>query len=126
MAQIHVDVIADQRQYALRAIHQNHGLILPESFVRGIRHMGYRTNVEAIAELVDNSIQAYAETVDIVFGYDQQGSERKPTHLAIVEDGHGMDPEMLRFAMMWGGTHRENDRGGLGRRTPRASIAPFL
>ncbi|WP_353843298.1 ATP-binding protein [Mesorhizobium sp.] len=26
-----------------------------------------------------------------------------------------MAPEMLRLAMMWGGTHRENDRAGLGR-----------
>lgn len=108
-------VIAAQRQYAFRARHQNLGLVIPEAFVRGIRHMGYRTNIEAIAELVDNSIQAYAETVDIVLGYDAEGSARKPTHLAIIDDGHGMDPDMLRFAMMWGGTHRENDRGGLGR-----------
>lgn len=34
------------------------GLVAPEAFVRGIRHIGYRSNVEAIAELVDNSIQA--------------------------------------------------------------------
>lgn len=115
MTKLHSNIIAAQRQYAFRARHQNLGLIVPEAFVRGIRHMGYRTNVEAIAELVDNSIQAYAETVDIVFGYDVQGSVRKPTHLAIIDDGHGMDRDMLRFAMMWGGTHRENDRGGLGR-----------
>ncbi|MDP1598441.1 ATP-binding protein [Phenylobacterium sp.] len=115
MTQIHTEVIAAQRQYALRALSQSLGLVVPEAFVRGIRHLGYRTNVEAIAELVDNSIQAYAETVDIVFGYDADESTRKPTHLAIVDDGHGMDPDMLRFAMMWGGTHRENDRHGLGR-----------
>jgi hypothetical protein len=89
--------------------------MVPQAFVRGIRHIGYRTNVEAIAEFVDNSIQAYAETVDVVFGYDGDGSARTPTHLAVIDDGHGMDPDMMRFAMMWGGTHRENDRGGLGR-----------
>ncbi|EGY00298.1 hypothetical protein AZA_48819 [Nitrospirillum viridazoti Y2] len=115
MAQLHAQIIATQKQYALRARNQNLSLIVPESFIRGIRHMGYRSNVEAIAELVDNSIQAYAETIDIVFGYDANGSTRKPTHLAIIDDGHGMDPDMIRFAMMWGGTHRENDRGGLGR-----------
>ena len=26
-----------------------------------------------------------------------------------------MIPEMIRFAVMWGGTHRENSREGLGR-----------
>lgn len=115
MTQLHAKVIAAQRQYASQARNQSFGLIVPEAFVRGIRHMGYRTSVEAIAELVDNSIQSYAETIDIVFGYDADGSARKPTHLAVIDDGHGMDPDMMRFAMMWGGTHRENDRGGLGR-----------
>ena len=88
---------------------------MPEAFVRGIRHIGYKSNVEAIAELVDNSIQAYAEHVDLIFGYANDGSGRKPNHLAVIDDGHGMAPAMMRFAMMWGGTHRENDRSGLGR-----------
>lgn len=111
----HAELIAAQRQYVLRVRDQNLGLIAPKAFVRSIRHLGYRSNIEAIAELVDNSIQAYAENVDIVFGYDGEGSARKPTHLAVIDDGHGMDPDMIRFAMMWGGTHRENDRVGLGR-----------
>lgn len=115
MGQTHATMIARQRNYARRkADGGTFGLIVPEAFVRGIRHMGYRSNVEAIAELVDNSIQAYAETVEIAFGYDAD-STRKPTHLAVIDDGHGMDPEMMRFAMMWGGTHREDDRTGLGR-----------
>jgi len=37
------------------------GLIVPETFVRGIRSIGYKSNVQALAELIDNSIQAYAE-----------------------------------------------------------------
>lgn len=91
------------------------GLVAPEAFVRGIRHIGYRSNVEAIAELVDNSIQAYAQRVDLVSGFAEAGQPTRPVQLAIIDDGHGMKPKMLRFAMMWGGTHRENDRSGLGR-----------
>jgi hypothetical protein len=91
------------------------GLVAPEAFVRGIRHIGYRSNVEAIAELVDNSIQAYAQRVDLMSGFADGGQLKRPVQLAIVDDGHGMSPAMLRFAMMWGGTHRENDRSGLGR-----------
>jgi len=91
------------------------GIIVPEAFVRGIRHIGYKSNIEALAELVDNSIQAYAERVDLVLGYANGGSSAKPEQLAVIDDGHGMSPDMLRLAMMWGGTHRENDRLGLGR-----------
>lgn len=91
------------------------GLVAPEAFVRGIRHIGYRSNVEAIAELVDNSIQAYAQRVDLVSDFADVRQIKRPVQLAIVDDGHGMSPAMLRFAMMWGGTHRENDRSGPGR-----------
>ncbi len=108
--------IAAQGKYAAaRSGGGKLGLTVPEAFVRGIRHIGYRSNVEAIAELIDNSIQAYAERIDLVFGYDGSTSSKKPRQLAIVDDGHGMAAEMMRLAMMWGGTHRENDRGGLGR-----------
>lgn len=90
------------------------GIVVPTAFIQGVRHIGYKTNVEAIAELVDNSIQAYAERIDLVFGYGE-GSNKKPKQLAVMDDGHGMTPDMIRLAMMWGGTHRENDRNGLGR-----------
>lgn len=93
----------------------DNGLVATEAFVRGIRHIGYRSNVDAIAELVDNSIQAYAQRVDVVFGTADIEHSKRPSQLAVIDDGHGMGPEMLRHAMMWGGTDRENDRGGLGR-----------
>lgn len=109
-------VLSSQRKYAdLRLRQSQIGLTIPEAFVRGIRHIGYRSNSDAIAELIDNSIQAYSLRVDLVFGYDESASLKKPSRLAVVDDGHGMAPEMLRLAMMWGGTHRENDRTGLGR-----------
>lgn len=105
-----------QRQYSRASkIDADPGLVASEAFVRGIRHIGYRSNVEAIAELVDNSIQAYAQRVDLVSDFADAGQTTRLAQLAIVDDGHGMRPGMLRFAMMWGGTHRENDRSGLGR-----------
>lgn len=109
--------ITRERQHRGRAGRDERelGLVVPESFVRGIRHIGYKSNVEALAELIDNSIQAYAEHVELVFGYSEASSAAKPQQLAVIDDGHGMDPHMLRVAMMWGGTHRENDRSGLGR-----------
>jgi hypothetical protein len=64
---------------------------------------------------VDNSIQAYAQRVDLVLGFADAGQSVRPVQLAVIDDGHGMGATLLRVAMMWGGTHRENDRSGLGR-----------
>ena len=108
--------IAAQRAYVAEAERRTKfGLLIPEAFVRGIRDLGYRSNSDALAELIDNSIQAFADRVDVIFGYEGTGSEKKPTQMAVLDNGHGMDPAMIRMAMMWGGTHRENDRAGLGR-----------
>lgn len=109
-------VLASQRDYTNRHTSDaKFGLMVPEAFVRGIRDLGYRSNGGAISELIDNALQAGAGRVDVVFGYEGAGSTNKPTQLAIVDNGHGMAPAMIRAAMMWGGTHRENDRTGLGR-----------
>lgn len=108
--------LSAQRQYCRASkLDADPGLVVSEAFVRGIRHIGYRSNVEAIAELVDNSIQAYAQRVDLIFSFAEAGQRTRPVQLAVLDDGHGMNPAMLRVAMMWGGTHRENDRNGLGR-----------
>ena len=91
------------------------GLVVPEAFVRGIRDLGYRSNGDALAELIDNAVQAYADRVDVLFGFEGGTSTKKPAQVAVVDNGHGMEPDMIRMAVMWGGTHRENDRNGLGR-----------
>lgn len=90
------------------------GLTVGDAFVRGIRDLGYKSNADALAELIDNSHQAGATRVDVAFGYDE-GSDKKPVALAVIDDGHGMEPDMIRLAVLWGGTHREGDRSGMGR-----------
>ncbi len=61
------------------------------------------------------------------FGYKKSNSARKkPDMLAVIDDGHGMDPMMIRAAVVWGGTHRHNDRAGFGRYgygLPSASVS---
>jgi hypothetical protein len=102
-----------QRSYARRMAAEGYdfGLTHGEAFVRGIRDLGYKSTATAIDELVDNSEQAGAQQVHVFF--DDLG--RDPTWLAIADDGHGIPPEMIRLAVIWGGTHRENDRKGFGR-----------
>lgn len=89
------------------------GLTVAEAFVRGIRDIGYRSTGTALDELIDNAIQAEADTILIAFQLDR--TRRKPVALAVIDNGCGMSPTMCRLAAIWGGTHRENDRSGFGR-----------
>lgn len=113
--QIHPELGA-QREYIKQLKLEGFGfeLVAAEAFIRGIRDIGYKSTATALDELIDNSIQAGATNVNVVFGYSSK-NDNKPNKIAIIDDGHGMDPDMLRVAMIWGGTHRENDRKGFGR-----------
>jgi Histidine kinase-, DNA gyrase B-, and HSP90-like ATPase len=106
------DLLA-QRHYTEKIDH-DFGLTIAGAFVRGIRDIGYKDTATALYEDIDNSIQAEATKVLVTFGYGP-GSDAKPESIAIVDNGHGMDPEMVRLSVIWGGTHRENDRTGFGR-----------
>ena len=108
--------LAGQRQYVnnLGDSDDHFALVAAEAFVRGIRDIGYKNTATALDELIDNSIQAGSTKIAIAFGYGK-ASDTKPDRLVVIDNGHGMDPIMVRAAMMWGGTHRENNRLGLGR-----------
>src|SRR5262245_52940356 len=91
-------------------------IIFVDAFLRGMRDLGYKSPVWALAELIDNAVQAAATKIDVLLGYGSENRSRsKPDHVAIVDNGVGMIPEMLTYAVMWGGTDRENDRTGFGR-----------
>jgi hypothetical protein len=92
-----------------------YGLVLANAFVKGMRDIGYKSTAFALDELIDNAIQAGARNIHVAFGYTAKGPEKKPDMLAIIDDGHGMDPLMVRASVIWGGTHRHNDRTGFGR-----------
>ena len=83
-----------------------------EAFVESMRSTRYDHTGTAIDELNDNAIEAGANTISIAFDND-----KKPTGIAVIDNGHGMQPNMLRRAAAWGGTHRHNSskREGMGR-----------
>lgn len=96
-------------------------LVATESFVRGMRDSGYKNTGTALDELIDNAIEAQANEISIIINFAEGSTSKKKLNtavggaLAVVDNGHGMDPEMIQLATMWGGTHRENRRDGLGR-----------
>jgi hypothetical protein len=90
---------------------QGISLISPAEFIHGMRHGGYRSPASAIAELVDNAIEAEATTVDVKLSTD---SDELP-FVEVLDNGTGMTPRVLRQCLQFGGTSRFNSREGMGR-----------
>jgi hypothetical protein len=98
-------------------------LMVGDAFVRGMRDIGYKSTSFALAELIDNAMQASATRIDIVFGFD---SGTTPTQIAIIDNGYGMDPKMVRASLVWGAGTRAEDRTGFGKYgygLPSASVS---
>lgn len=76
--------------------------------IRSLRDMGYDF-VQAVADVVDNSIEAGATLVAIDIEFDGDDS-----WLRIADNGRGMTPEQLREAMRFG-AEREYDVDNLGK-----------
>jgi hypothetical protein len=87
--------------------------------VAAMRDSGYRNAAYAIAELVDNAVQAGAHAVEIVCKEDevlvQQRTRRRVKQIAVIDNGSGMKSEVLRKALQFGNGERLGDRSGIGR-----------
>src|SRR5438128_5667645 len=89
-------------------------IIKLDNFIVATRDSGYKGTTSAIAELVDNSLQAGARQVQIWIEKDP-ADETYPLVVAVQDDGHGMDTATLLQALRFGGSTRFNDRSGTGR-----------
>lgn len=105
-------------------------VIPPRLAVKAMRDSGYKNTAYALAELIDNSIQAEASVVE-VFCIEKRAlvnerERRRISEIAVLDNGTGMDPVVLRLALQFGnGTHLD-DRSGIGRfgmGLPNASIS---
>lgn len=64
--------------------------------IRSLRDLGYDF-VQAVADIIDNSIVAKATHVDVDIVFDGDDS-----WVRIADNGRGMNPEQLREAMRYG------------------------
>ena len=108
----------------------NNQLFLPEMTVQAMRDSRYRHPANAIAELIDNSIDARADNVELLI---QEKQIRVNTRnvwrvhkVAVLDDGHGMSSgtlvQALRFGarVQSGATHRI---GKYGMGLPTSSVS---
>lgn len=110
----------------------NHSIVPVKLAVKAMRDNGYKNAAYAIAELIDNSIQAGAKSVELVCAEDEFQANQKVmkriTNIAILDNGKGMDADTLRMALQFGnGTNLTIDKqtgiGKFGMGLPSASIS---
>ncbi|WP_133408273.1 ATP-binding protein [Parashewanella tropica] len=94
--------------------------IIPASLaITSMRDSGYKTAAHAIAELIDNSIQATATNVQLLcIDKSKQGGLRAVKHVdqvAIFDDGKGMAKHVLQQALQFGGGLHREDSSGIGK-----------
>lgn len=86
---------------------------------------GYRDTASAISELVDNSIQANAKSVDVIIVQDKRNRD-EIIDVMIIDDGDGMDQDQFQFALQRSSGTRAGAKKGLGKYgegLPNASLS---
>src|SRR5688500_18667471 len=95
------------------------------------KNAGYKSTVHALAELIDNSVEADATHVFVILMVDRESRLQK---IAVADNGNGMKPDSLQRAICEkSGEHldRQNGSGAGARRKfgkygvglPKASIS---
>lgn len=93
-------------------------IVSSDMTIKAMRDSGYKSTAHAIAELIDNGIEAKADLVEL-FAVESvhRRTERARYHIekiAVMDNGDGMDRPTLRRSLRFGvGTRQE--RKGIGR-----------
>jgi len=110
----------------------NVSIVPADLAIKAMQDAGYKNAAYAIAEIIDNSVQADSKKVDLLCSeeyLDINGRQySRINELAIVDNGCGMDKEVLQQALQFGNGTRlqpKNQKGigkfGMG--LPSASIS---
>lgn len=87
-----------------------------KKLIDSMRYSGYKNPTHAVAELIDNSIEAGAKHVELLCmsEWNDDKSRYVVKEIAVLDDGDGMDKETLRRALKFGDGTR-SDTGSIGR-----------
>lgn len=87
--------------------------------LNALRQVGYRNTATAVAELVDNSIEAEAKKITVITLSDREPVAKRTVYrvqkIAVLDDGKGMSPDDLGRCLSLGWGTRLDTREGLGR-----------
>ena len=100
---------------------QSISMINNEAYIKSLRSSGYRDAAMALGELIDNSLQAGANNVDLMIKeqytriHNRKNKSWEILEIGVMDDGCGMSAELVQKALVLGeGTHRD-DREGMGK-----------
>lgn len=110
--------------------HQAAPLLSGVQTVKSIRDTGYKGTDYAIAELIDNAVDAGAENITVTIVEEAKPSAqrvtRRVTEILVLDDGEGMGPERANLALSFGGSGEYDSRMNIGRfgmGLPQASVS---
>ncbi len=86
--------------------------------IDSLRDNGYRDTAMALSELLDNSIQANANKIEIILMQRLSSTERREwlvNEIFVVDNGDGMDEKTLETSLRFGGGTRHGASKGLGK-----------
>ena len=107
-------------------------IVSPKLTIEAMRDSGYKDTNHALAELIDNSVEAGADLVEIIAvetppDPQQSYARARVSKIAVADNGEGMDRETLRRALKFGdGTRLDRSKRGIGRfgmGLPQSSIS---
>ncbi|ATX81730.1 Histidine kinase-, DNA gyrase B-, and HSP90-like ATPase [Mariprofundus ferrinatatus] len=105
-------------------------LIPAKTAIQTFRDAGYKNTASAVAELIDNSIEAKAKDIQIITFEEAVFQGARTTYrineLAVYDDGGGMPPSVLEICLQFGNGTRLSSRSGIGRfgiGLPNASVS---
>ena len=110
----------------------DYSIVSPRLTIEAMRDSGYKDTDHALAELIDNAVEAESSLIEVVAVETPPDpgvaySRAKVTRIAVVDDGHGMTPTVLRRALKFGdGTRTDRTQRGIGRfgvGLPQSSIS---
>ena len=84
-----------------------------QQFFTSMRDVGYGNEGQALMDIIDNGIEAGATEIHVLVEND--GPYGRIESMAVVDNGHGMDPAWLEASIGFGSTSRGTKRDGLGR-----------
>jgi len=106
---------------SVQAIAPEHDIVPAHLAVKAMRDNGYKNAAFALAELMDNAIQAGATDVELLCGEVEVQLKKRTSSrinkIAVLDNGSGMDEQVLRLALQFGnGTHLDpEDQDGIGK-----------
>ncbi len=94
-------------------------IIPPDLAIKAMRDSGYKSTDYALAELIDNCVQAKASEIEVFCIEERrlvaERERRQTRQIAVLDNGDGMTAETLRISLQFGNGLHLNDRSGIGR-----------